>query len=124
VLGVKLVILIALYSCLLFLVFKILIAQSLGAWHRVVLATGRMLFVSTAFARALGVLNFQAYYAHHILIELLQNKKKTTTKALIMNPLLWFMVNVCEILLTKIVIGFYVGFFFFFVEANFCMGLS
>ena len=75
-LGVKLVILIALYSCLLFLVFKILIAQSLGAWHRVVLATGRMLFVSTAFARALGVLNFQAYYAHHILIELLQNKKK------------------------------------------------
>ena len=40
-----------------------------------------------------------------------------------MNPLLWFMVNVCEILLTKIVIGFYIGFFFF-VGANFCMGLS
>ena len=56
-LGVKLVILIALYSCLLFLVFEILIAQSLGAWHRVVLAMGRMLFVSAAFAtlRALWV---------------------------------------------------------------------
>jgi len=55
VLGVKLVILIALYSCLLFLIFKILIAQSLGAWHHVVLATGRMLFASAAFVSALGV---------------------------------------------------------------------